>query len=868
MRLAPHVLVVASLLGSSALAAPGRLPLEAVPERYAITLAPHLDAGTFDGQERIALRVPKPTSTVTLNAADMTVTRASVGSDVAAIRLEGETLTLTFAKPLPAGAATLDLTWHAKLSDKLSGFYHAESEGRRYAFTDFEPTDARRAFPCFDEPALKARFTMTAVVDPAHLAVSNTPIASVKVEGGKKTVRFAETPRLSTYLVALAVGPLVESHTTAGKTQIRVITTPGKAALAKHALEYAAELLPWYEKYFGVPYAYGKLDLVAVPDFEAGAMENAGAIFFREAALLLDDQAAPQTQRRVAMIIAHEMAHQWFGDLVTMQWWDETWLNEAFATWAENRAEAALHPAWEPWLEFARGREGALATDALAATHPVHMPVANPEQAREAFDNITYEKGASVLRMLERWLGEENWRRGVSDYLHAHAEGNATGDDLWRALAAVSHQPVGEVARGWIDRAGHPLLTATARCNSGKTELVLAQTRDASATPPSSAKGGAPVVEPAWPIPVCARTPSTASCSLMRAATETRVVAPTCEPWALADADSGGFYRVRYDASTLAALGRAAEKSLQPVERVDLVADVWALVRDGRAPLVSYLDLVAELRGEPNDNVVQEVRRRLSRIGHELVAPADRERWRGFVSEVFGGALDELGWEAHPGESVERRQLRASLWDTLGDADVPSVLSASGRELSRYLGDPSSVDATLASTVVDLAARGGDAARWQSYRARMTAATTPEERQRFQTALTFFQAPALVEDTLKLTLTPEVRSQDAWRVLTSSLGHPWSRRATWSFVKTSWPALSAKVPENLLIRVVGAVGGFCDADLLKDALAFFGDKHLPGIKRRLAQAKEDVEECVAWKTRETAPLASWLRARGHKHAMR
>ena len=283
------------------------------------------------------------------------------------------------------------------------------------------------------------------------MAVSNTPVASEKVEGGKKTVRFAETPRLSTYLVALAVGPLVVASAHAGKTPIRVITTPGKAALGKLAADFAAELLPFYEKYFGIPYAYGKLDLVAVPDFEAGAMENAGAIFFRETALLADEHSSPEHQRGVAMVIAHEMAHQWFGDLVTMAWWDDLWLNEAFASWAENRAEAELHPAWQPWLREAPGREGALATDALAATHPIHMPVANPDQAHEAFDNITYQKGSAVLRMLERWLGDAMWQKGVSDYLRAHAEGNATGDDLWRALAAVSHQPVGEVATAWID---------------------------------------------------------------------------------------------------------------------------------------------------------------------------------------------------------------------------------------------------------------------------------------------------------------------------------------------------------------------------------------------------------------------------------
>ena len=317
------------------------------------------------------------------------------------------------------------------------------------------------------------------------------------------------------------------------------------------------------------------------------------------------------------------------------------------------------------------------------------------------------------------------------------------------------------MARAWIDRAGHPLVTAAARCNAGKTELVLSQTRD----------GGAATEQP-WPVPVCARTASTASCALLRAATETRVVAPTCEPWVLANAESGGFYRVRYDAPALAALGRVAEKQLQPIERAGLVADAWALVRDGRAPLVSYLELVGDLRGEPNDNVVAEVRRRLMRVGHELVAPADRERWRGFVAEVFGGALDELGWQGRAGESVEVRQLRASLWEALGDAEVPRALDAAKRALPGYLANPASVDSTLGSTIVQLAARGGDAARWQTYRARMAAAPTPDERERFARALTDFQAPALVGDTLALSLSKEVRTQDAARLVTTSHGPP------------------------------------------------------------------------------------------------
>jgi aminopeptidase N len=861
MRAAVLVIAVPVVLfhAATAAAAPGRLPLEAVPERYAITLAPHLAAGTFDGEERVELRVPRATSTVTLDAADYVVTRARVGDDVAAIHQDAgaETLTLTFARALPAGSASLELAWHGKLSDKLSGFYHAESEGRRYAFTDFEPTDARRAFPSFDEPALKAHFQMTAIIDAGDVAVSNAPVVSEKVVGKQKTVRFGETPRLSTYLVALAVGPLVESHTMAGKTPIRVFTTPGKAALAGYALSYASELLPFYEKYFGVPYAYGKLDLVAVPDFEAGAMENAGAIFFRETALLADEHSSVDHQRNVAMVIAHEMAHQWFGDLVTMKWWDDLWLNEAFASWAENRAESALHPDWEPWLDFSRSFESALGTDALAATHPIRMPIATPDQAREAFDAITYSKGASVLRMLERWLGDETWRRGVGDYLRAHAEGNATGDDLWRALAAVSKEPVTDVARSWLDRGGHPLVTATARCRAGKSELVLTQTRDGD--------GG---TNDPWLIPLCTRTPAGTRCALMKTAKETRVVAPTCQPWVEANAGLGGFYRVRYDGAGLRALGRAAEKSLEPIERVGLVGDEWALVKDGRAPQAEYLDLVSELGGEPRTDVVDELGRSLGRIGHELVSAADRAAWQGFMGGLFGAEAEALGWQARSGDTTEQRRLRAAVWEALGDAEVPSALDGAVRQLARYLADARSVDPSLVSTVIELAARSGDRARFDSYEARMKAATTPEDRDRWLVALADFEAPPLVERTLALALSPAVRTQDAARLVGASFSHPWSRRAAWHFVEARYGELAAKIPANMMTRLAGAVGSFCDPALLADAQRFWSDKKAPGLERRLRQASEDAQHCIDWKKREAAPLSAWLRAQKHEHAAR
>jgi aminopeptidase N len=853
-----------SLSASIVFAAPSRLPLEALPERYELTLAPHVASGTFDGSGRIKLRVPRPTATVTLNAVDLDISRAAVGDAVAAVRVDAaaQQVTLTFPQPLPAGTALLTLAWRGKLSSDLGGFYRAEADGRRYAFTDFEPTEARRAFPCFDEPAVKTRYVMKAVIDAGDIALSNSAIVRTTLDRahGLATIEFAETPPLSTYLVALAVGPLVSIEAMADRVPVRVFRTPGKAKLGRYALTEAQKLLPWLEQYFGIPYPYGKLDLVGVPDFEAGAMENAGAIFFRETSLLAAEQASVEQQRKVTLTVAHEMAHQWFGDLVTMKWWDDLWLNESFATWAENRVAAAVHPAWEGWLDFQEHREDALGKDALAVTHPIRAPVAGPDDAHAAFDSVTYSKGATVLHMLERWLGEDNFRRGVSDYLRAHREGNATADDLWRALSAASGRPVADVARSWIDRPGHPLVTATASCVQGKTELQLSQERDgrlAAATPP-------------WPIPLCTRTPDGARCGLMTETRERRVVADRCVPWVLANVDSAGFFRVRYGGDGVQALGRVMATELTANERAGLLADTWALVHDGRLPLTDYLQLVEDDRHEPRAIVVKQMREPLLEIGAELIADSDRAAWQRYLSELFAPTVQSLGWEARANDSDDQRRLRGELLEILSAAEVPSVLSAASARMERALGGGGSaapLDASLLGPTAAAAAHVGDEARWQAYLARMRATSNPDERDRFLKAMSHFTSPALLERSLSLALTPDVRTQDVAHLVRDALEHPWSRRAAWRFTQAHFAELRARVPEDLFRRVLGAVDHFCDAEMVTQAQRFWAPVKLAGGERRLAQALEDAQACVDLKQREHARLSTWLRARTHHAAL-
>jgi aminopeptidase N len=868
-------LLFAAALGTVAPAFAGtRLPSTVVPSRYAITLAPDLATASFSGEESIDVAVKAPTRDVVLHAVELAIHEATVQvggeSWPAEVRLDEktETATLHLQRELPAGAAQLRLRWSGKLNDKLRGLYRAESEGRRFAFTQFEATDARRAYPCFDEPAMKARFQITAVVEPGDHAVSNGSVISSRLDkaSGKKIVKFSETLPMSSYLVALAVGPLVDvpGPKRAGKPPIHVWTPPGKEKLAGFALREAAALLDALSSYYGIPYPYGKLDLVAVPDFAAGAMENTGAIFFRETALLVDDKTASTDHRHnVSLTLAHEMAHQWFGDLVTMAWWDDLWLNEAFATWMENKIVDQLHPDWKVWLEFEGYKAHALATDALQATHPIRTPVSSPDEVNEQFDGITYGKGAAVLRMFETWLGEPAFRQGVGDYLRAHAHGNAVAADLWQALTAASSQPVAEVAQSWFEQPGYPVVTIEASCVDDHTQVELAQQRFfATRTKQAAAQ--------TWKIPVCLRTAGGQECTLFSTEAARLALKASGCGWVDANARHAGFYRVKYEPRALGELGRVAEKELDAAERIGLVDDAWSLVQKGATPLAGWLDVVSQLKGEPTPEVAGQVEHGLSYVEDHLLDERDRPLFARFVEELFRPLYARLGWEGRPGESDAQRSLRATVLEALGRlARSPEVLAEAQKRLPAYLANPASFDGTVGGAVVSLSAIAGGSEVYDQLLERMRASHEAEEHQRLLHALGRFEAPALVQRTLALTLTPDVRVQDVARFLASLLHEKATRQAAWQFVKSSYPQLKEKAPPYGFDRMAGATGSFCDEAARKDVSAFFAQPdHRLESQRSLQQAQESIAVCTELKGRESANLTAWLRARGPKHATR
>lgn len=871
----PVAAALLSLAANPALAEPFRLSELVRPERYDITLTPDLERARFSGEESIAIVLGAETKEIVLHAAELeiTVARLTAGGRSRPVQVRKgpapETVALRLDRPAPKGRAVLALKWRGRLTHELRGLYLVESEGKKYAFTQFESTDARRAFPCFDEPAFKARFQVSAVIDRAYTAVSNGAVTHEDTHGSKRLVRFEETPPLSSYLVALAVGPLsvLEAPARPGKPRFRVLTPSGKEHLGKAALAAGVELLDRLEGYFGVPYPYGKMDLVAVPELPSGGMENAGAIFFREDSLLLDEAAAPDDRHQMVSTLAHELAHQWFGDLVTMAWWDDLWLNEAFATWAEARILADWKPDWAAWLEFSAAREAALNVDALRATHPIHVPIQSAEEIDENFDEITYSKGAAVLRMLETYVGADSFQRAVTEYLSTHSGSNARAADFFTALAHTSTQPVLEVASSWFEQPGYPVVSVATACSGGRTVLdVEAERFFADAGP--SAPGR-------WVIPLCARQAGVQHCELVRGG-HARIPLPgrspagACDTVAV-DALSAGFYRVAYDPVALAAMMRDPAR-LAPEERINLLSDTWAFAARGTAPLEAWLELVRAFRGDRAPEVNRMIAEKLQFLDEHLVEEADRAHLRALVEETFGPLGARLGFMASPSDDDRTRMLRREVLEALGrlggDARVldeaerrlPAALDGAGDAARDGAGEG---DGAVTEAVLALGARRGGARAWASYREHLRRAPTARRHLLLLRALSTFEEPELVARTLDLTLGDDVPSEDVAVVLSELLGNPGGRLATLAFIEKRFPAILAKAPAFGLSRIVTAFGNFCDDAAAAEIERFFSSPahHFPASARELQQAIEQVHECVGFKRREAKNLASWLHRR-------
>jgi puromycin-sensitive aminopeptidase len=837
-----------------------RLAPDVRPVEYDLHLAPDLEAGTFRGEVAITVTLAKPRRDVRLHAADLAITRASARTDAgeiaarASLQKHDETVTLVFARPLPAGTATLALAFEGKLNQHLRGFYAACANDRPYAFTQCETADARRILPCFDEPAFKARWRVAVTAATSDTVLGNAPVLREEPAGdGRRTVHLAPTPPLSSYLLAVAVGPLEATAPRAcGTTPVRVWHVPGKAHLAEFGLEAGVEALRRLEDYFGLPYPYEKLDLVAVPDFEAGAMENAGAVFFRETLLLLDPATVSIAERkRAAEVIAHELAHMWYGDLVTMAWWDDLWLNEAFATWMAYRVVDEWKPAWRMWQGFEHDRAGALALDALANTHPIYAPVASVAQATENFDLITYEKGAAVVRMIEHYLGADTFRDGVRRYMERHREGNAVAADLWRALAEASGKDVARVAQAWIAQPGFPLVSIDA------TKSVTIRQERFFADP----KIPAGKRRARWPVPLVAKLPGgRLERTLAEKPSQTITIAGERPEWIFGNASAGGFYRVRHDAATRAAL-LANLSSLTAVERLALAGDQWALVRAGKADVESFLDVVDALGEETDYDVLDGITGPLGFIDEQIAGDGTplQAAFRRWLPARFGPAFDRLGWRADAGERDDVRLRRASLLRIVGGiAEAPEVMNDAGRHLERYLADRSALEPNLADPVVHLAARTGSHGRYRRYRDVVEVARTPQERRRFLLALASFRHPDAIRETLDATLTTEIPTQDVAFIFMRMFANPAGRERAWSFLTRKWTALRKRIPPLMLARLVEATPQLREPRFAREVRAFFAKHPLPEAARATKQALEIFRLNAELRQRARPGLERWL----------
>jgi len=812
--------------------------------------------------------VTEPVTEIVLNCAELLIHDVSiqdereelVTGDVTLNEAE-ERARLVFPGPLSTGTWRLSLRFTGILNDRLHGFYRssytdAQNVQRFLAATQFEATDARRAFPCWDEPDRKAVFSITLVVDERLAAVSNTaPVSELPIPGsGRKAVTFADTIKMSTYLVAFIIGELEATPPTmVGNTPFRVWCVPGKGHLTRFAREVAIFSLSFFERYYGSPYPGDKLDLIAIPDFAAGAMENLGAITFRETALLVDEGTASHAElERVADVIAHEIAHMWFGDLVTMAWWNGLWLNEAFATFMEMLAVDAWKPAWERWVTFGVSRAAALAVDGLRNSRPIEYEVEAPRDADAMFDVLTYEKGAAVLRMIEQYLGPEVFRDGIRSYLSAHACGNAETTDLWKALGEASARPVQAMMEGWIFRPGYPVVAVQAD-DGGKTLLV--SQRRFTYLPEEGGDG-----EP-WKVPVMLRVGVRGGMvirTVLLDDREARVVVPGRVDWAIVNAGGHGFYRVHYAPDLLRKLTRRLA-GLGPIERFNLVNDAWAGALAGSFPIADYLDLTEQFRGERDKNVWAVLAGSFEYL-NRVITTAERPGLEVLVRNRLGPMVEQLGWSPEPDESELTRQLRGELLRAIGTLGNDPAIQAKARALySRYRDEPSSADPDVVPALLAILAHSGGEGEYAEFHRAFKAARTPQEEQRYLYSLAGFRQPELIEQTLERTISGEVRTQDAPFLVRSFLLSVHGRERAWRFVRENWEVMERRFPSKSgLRRMCEGITGLATRELEADVLEFFRSRNVTLGGKTLEQYLERLHVAVVFREREAANLAAHL----------
>ena len=848
---------------------PGKLPKDVVPTDYSVRIVPDIDKLTFAGTETVKLNVRRRVRQLVLNALELKIEAASIDGkelpgSIIKTDTKNELLTLALPSGLATGEHTLTLGFTGKINEQGQGLfymrYQEQGTGARKIMlgSQFEATDARRFFPCWDEPVFRARFQLTAVVPENWLAVSNMPVESEKKIAGGKEVRFAATPPMSSYLNVFVAGELDFIESRSGPTQLRVIATKGKAEMGRYALEATAQILQYYNDYFGVAYPLPKLDQIALPGGFGGAMENWGGITYYESKLLFDPKSSSaETKQDIYEVLAHEMAHQWFGDLVTMAWWDNLWLNEGFASWMGSKCTAHFNPQWEVWLRRESPRdpsrrvgiakEAAMEGDARSTTHPIQQPVATEAEVNSAFDDITYKKGQSFLRMLESFLGEDVFRQGIRRYMAAHMYSNTTTVDLWNALSEASGKPVGEIAAGWTEQPGFPVVKVK-REQAGNISLTQERfTVNFTNAPPLE-----------WKIPltyaVVGETPATL---LMTRKLDSIHNIPADRALKL-NVNGAGDYRVEYDeASWKLLLG--ALKYLGVEDRVNLLCDTWALTQANRAPIAVYFELVERLPASTELAEREQIIHVLDFINRLLSGSSEQEEFQRYARSLLRPTFDAVGWETKPGEQTATANLRASLITALGNLNDPKIVANCREHFKAYLANPRSLAPDLRPAVFSVVGRYADESTWNELHQLGLKTTSVEEKQNYYDALAGAIDPKLVKKALPIALTDELPTSRAvflvLRVARES-GHP---DIAWDFARANMKALLAKNDALGANTYAPSLFTFFSDDSRLQELKTYAKNNLPATSApQVAKALDEIQFRSEFKKRLALQLSAWI----------
>jgi alanyl aminopeptidase len=837
-----------------------------------LTVVPTAD--TFDGVIDIELVVREPLPVLWLNADELTISRAEAVAGTSTI--PGKVITtpkdfvgIAFEQPLPAGGARVHIEYKGKLTTRDSSGASKQKEGDEwYVYTHFEPLAARRVFPCFDEPSFKVPWKLTLKVRSTDLAFANTPVARESdAGGGMKRVEFAQTKPLPSYLVAWAVGPF--EVVDAGKakksgTPVRIITPKGLAAQAHWAAESSAPALDALEEYFGTDYPYGKLDVISVPLF-GGAMENPGLVTFTARLVLNPPEAESIGRKRAyAEVAVHEFAHQWFGDLVTTAWWDDLWLNEAFATWMEPKIVARWQPTWGAEEERVQTRNGAMEADRLVSARMIRQSIKSNDDVENAFDGITYSKGASVIAMFERWIGPEVFQKGVRRYLREHANGNGTAQDFLQALSAEAGKDITPAFSTFLDQSGVPLLSVDVKCDAGKTpSLKLHQERYL----PEGAEGVQADAQ-TWQIPVCVRWKAGKNdgraCTLFteRDGEMPLTGATSCPDWVVPNEHATGYYRSLLGGGQLARLLADGGKELTVEERLGLASDLYALVRAGKVPYADALAVVPKLAQDKSRFVMNIAIDLVAGLRDgQLIPEAVQPSYARFIRENFGPAAHRLGWLPKKGEDEDTRLLRGRLLRLMADqGEDPQFVSEARRLASVWTRNHQLVDPDVVDAVLHVAAETGSRSLFDTWHEAARKEKDRRERNRLLEALGAFTDPSVVQEALKLSLSDEFDPRETSRLLFAASRRPATRPLAYAFVKTNFDALVARLPRDSGARFPFIGTSFCDEEHRADVEAFFKDRStkFTGGPRLLTQALESMRQCAAFRKAQEASVAGFF----------